>query len=255
MKIITLTSLIALILMSGCSKDEAETTSNTQQNTNSTSISNTTNVSSLPGDNFNLETLQIETSWNTPDRSTVSETASTFNPTDFFYMEDNNMVFESKESDGKRTELKERPGEEKDLNVYKKLEYTAKVDLIPENGVTIAQVHNRGNGVERPLVRVYIDNDLKIKFKLSNNPIDTSTYTTITGPEYIEGSILNVTVLIENGVTEFSVVTTSGTKNHTFTPSINWNSYATSYYLKAGVYTEGNDTRPKISFSEFVLTK
>ena len=252
MKILSLTSIIFLSLFFGCSQNETE--SNASINSNTTTPSPTTQ-SNLPGENFNLETLQIETSWNTPDRSTVSETASTFNPTAFFYMENNNMVFESKESDGKRTELKEAPGQEKALSIYKKLEYTAMVDLIPENGVTIAQVHNRGNGVQRPLVRVYIDNDLKIKFKLSNNPVGTSTYTTIIGPDYIEGSIFDVAVLIQNGVAEFSVVTTNGTQSHTFTPSSNWYSYSSSYYLKAGVYTEGNDTRPKISFSDFVLTK
>lgn len=241
--------LIFLYIFFNCSSKES-TESNNQTPTTPVIINN-----NKPGDHFELATLQIETSWNTPDRSTVSETASTFNSTDFFFMEGDNMVLVSKESDGKRTELKEKPGEEKSLNDYKKLTYTAKVENIPENGVTIAQVHNRADGVQRPLVRVYIDDDLKIKFKLTDDPDSASTYTTITGPVYDESSIFSVIVLIENGVAEFSVDTTNGSLNHTFTPSNNWSPYSSSYYLKAGVYTEGNDIKPKISFSEFVLIK
>ncbi len=126
--------------------------------------------SNIPGENFNLSTLQIETSWNTPDRSTVSEDATTYGPTDYYYMDNDLMILVSKEEDGKRTELKEAPGQERALTVPKTLSYTATIHNIPENGVTIAQVHNRGNGVLRPLVRVYIDDDLKVKYKLTDDP-------------------------------------------------------------------------------------
>lgn len=209
----------------------------------------------IPGENFSLSTLQIETSWNTPDRSTVSEDATTFGPTDYYYMDNDLMVLVSKEADGKRTELKEAPGQERGLTVPKTLSYTAAIHNIPENGVTIAQVHNRGDGVMRPLVRVYIDNDLKVKYKLADDPDSASVYTTITGPLYIEGDIINVTVTLENGTASFLTTTTSGSVEETFIPSGNWLPYANSFYLKAGVYTEGNDTRPEIHFSEFQLIK
>lgn len=211
--------------------------------------------SNIPGENFNLSTLQIETSWNTPDRSTVSEDATTYGPTDYYYMDTDLMVLVSKEEDGKRTELKEEPGQERALTVPKTLSYTATIHNIPENGVTIAQVHNRGNGVLRPLVRVYIDDDLKVKYKLTDDPDSPSEYTTIIGSLYQEGDNINVTVTLENGTASFLTTTTSGSVEKTFTPSANWSPYSNSFYLKAGVYTEGNDTRPEIHFSEFELIK
>lgn len=249
MKKLTFLAFLVFILFFNCSKDDSKDDINTPV------IVDDNPRGDNPGDNFDLTTLYIETSWNTPDRSTISELASTFNAIDFFFMENHSMVLISKESDGKRTELKEPRGEEKSLNAYKKLDYTAKVDFIPENGVTIAQVHNRGNGVIRPLVRVYIDNDRKIKFRLSDDPEGDSTFITIIGPDYEEGSVFSVMVLIEKGEAEFSIETTSGSKKHTFRPSNNWQQYSTSYYSKSGVYTEGDDTKPKISFSAFSLLK
>ncbi len=137
----------------------------------------------------------------------------------------------------------------------KTLSYTASIHNIPENGVTIAQVHNRGNGVLRPLVRVYIDDDLIVKYKLTDDPDSPSDYTTITGPLYQEGDPISVTVTLENGTASFLTTTTSGSVEETFTPSAKWVPYTTSFYLKSGVYTEGNDTRPEIHFSEFELIK
>ena len=243
--------LVFCILLGSCASDSEET----EPISNEPDIEIPDEPSNIPGENFSLNTLQIETSWNTPDRSTVSEDATNFGPTDYYYMDDEVMVLVSKEEDGKRTELKETPGQERALTVPKTLSYTATIHNIPENGVTIAQVHNRGNGVLRPLVRVYLDDDLKLKYKLSDDPDSASEYTTITGPLYQEGDTIHVTVTLENGVASFLTTTTSGSLDQTFVPSDKWLPYANSFYLKAGVYTEGNDTRPEIRFSEFELIK
>ena len=243
--------LVFCMLFGACTSESKDT----EPVNNEPDMETPNETANIPGENFNLSTLQIETSWNTPDRSTVSENATTFGPTDYYYMDNEVMVLVSKEPDGKRTELKEAPGQERALTVAKTLSYTATIHNIPENGVTIAQVHNRADGVLRPLVRVYIDDDLKLKYKLTDDPDSDSEYTTITGPLYQEGDTLQVTVTLENGTASFLTTTTSGSVEETFTPSAKWLPYPNSYYLKAGVYTEGNDTRPEIHFSEFELIK
>ena len=224
-------------------------------NDSNTTDDDATGGNNIPGDSFSLATLQIETSWNTADRATVSEDATTHGPTAYYFMENQEMVLISKEPDGKRTELKETPGQERSLDVVKSLSYTATIFNIPENGVTIAQVHNRSNGVLRPLVRVYIDDDRKVKFKLTDDPDSASQYTTVNGPLYQAGEVIEVSISTSNGTASFTATTPAGTFSETFTPSNNWAPYSEGYYFKAGVYTEGNDTRAEIRFSEFDLIK
>lgn len=249
--------LIATVGIFSCSSESDEQNNFIQlvPNDDDTTDGDTTEIDNVPGDNFALATLQIETSWNTADRATVSEDATTHGPTEYYFLDDQEMVLISKEPDGKRTELKETPGQERPLDVVKSLSYTATIFNIPENGVTIAQVHNRSTGVLRPLVRVYIDDDHRIKFKLTDDPDSDSQYTTINGPLYQEGDIIEVSMSTSNGTASFTATTLAGTFSETFTPSNNWTPYSNGYYFKAGVYTEGNDTRAEIRFSEFELIK
>ncbi len=158
-------------------------------------------------------------------------------------------------ADGHRTELKEKSGVEASLNKYKKMNYTAAVTSIPEHGVTVAQIHNRG-GVNRPWIRVYIDADRYIKIKATKTTPDEdkSTYTTYTGPKYTSGNDFSITIITKNGEASFEITTGGTTSKETLTPSGDWNNYDDDFYLKAGVYTEGDDTQPQMKLSSFSLT-
>ena len=207
---------------------------------------------------FNLEDFQIETSWLSGENSTstTSFTATSKDNEDWYDKVGNTYWLKSLETDGNRTEWKEYPGKEASLSTYKKMEYKAIVEDIPENGVTIAQVHNRG-GVNRPLLRVYIDDDRYIKIKVtSTDPsASSSSYDVYEGPFYREGTDFTVRVLTQSGRVSINVITTNGSMSETITPSGDWDDWDDSYYLKAGVYTEGDDTNPKITFDYFVVDK
>ncbi|GAA4114750.1 hypothetical protein GCM10022393_14430 [Aquimarina addita] len=205
---------------------------------------------------FEISDFYIETSWLSGENSrSTSSFSSTSIDNESWYDKDSNGYYTMKslKTDGNRSEWKEK--NQSSLYSGKKMTYLAKVESIPENGVTIAQVHNRGNGVNRPWLRVYIDDDRKIKIKVTtNNPSNSSgTYKTFTGGTYSQGSnyILSITYLGNKATVK--VKKTNGTVliEETITPTSSWNNYSNTYYFKAGVYTEGDDKQPKITFRYF----
>lgn len=200
--------------------------------------------------------LVVETSWiskDTGDRDTFG--ASSVDNENWMDVYDNgNVMMTCLAGDSHRTELKENSGVEKSLNIYKKMEYTATLTNIPSNGVTVAQIHNRG-GVNRPWIRVYIDDDKYIKIKATETTPDESksTYSTYVGPLYTAENEFSIQVLIENNTASFQIITGNVTYTKSLSPSTDWNNYSNSYYLKAGVYTEGDDVEPVLEMSKFSL--
>ncbi len=200
--------------------------------------------------------LVVETSWvskNTENRDTfLASSIDNENWMDVY--ENGNVMMSCLAGDSHRTELKENSGAEKPLSIYKKMAYTATLNNIPENGVTIAQIHNRG-GVNRPWIRVYVDDDKFIKIKATETTPDEnkSTYNTYTGPLYTSGSEFSIRITAQNGSAFFEINTGEASYNKTLTPSTDWNNYQNSYYLKAGVYTEGNDVEPLLEISKFSI--
>ena len=135
------------------------------------------------------------------------------------------------------------------------MNYTAELTNLPENGVTVAQIHNSG-GVNRPWIRVHVDNDSYIKIKETETTPDesVSTYTTYDdGPRYSPGDEFSVSIRTQNGNAYFVIETNGITYTETLSPSSHWNSYSNDYYLKAGVYTEGNNVQPRLEFSSFSI--
>jgi len=205
-----------------------------------------------------LADFQIETSWLTGEasRTTQSFPAISVSSEPWYTRAASTYVLTSLRTDGNRTEWKEFPGKEASLSVYKNMQYLAKFENIPENGVTIAQVHNRG-GVNRPLLRVYIhdDNQIHVKVTLTTPDEASSTYYTSEGINYTEGDDVKTQILIEDGEIEITVETGGSTLSETIVPSSDWDNYSDSYYLKAGVYTEGNDTFVRGIFNYFSVEK
>lgn len=201
--------------------------------------------------------LQVETSWMTKDKKKRDKfLAKEVDDKEWMDVTPSGSVkLKCLAPDGHRTELKEKPGDENPLTVYRNMNYTARLVDIPENGVTIAQIHNRG-GVKRPWIRVYVDYDRKIKIKATKTTPDQkkSTYDKFVGPQYTAGEEFNIGVEVKNGEAHFSIQTNGESFTQVIKPSSDWNNYVDDYYLKAGVYTEGDDVEPEIEFIRFSIT-
>ncbi|MBU2997323.1 polysaccharide lyase family 7 protein [Cellulophaga baltica] len=200
--------------------------------------------------------LVVETSWISGDKSDRDQfTANDIDNEEWMDVyETGNVMMTCLAPDGHRTELKEDTGDESSLNTFKEMSYTATLNTVPENGITVAQIHNRG-GVNRPWIRVYVDDDsvLKIKETLTTPDESTSTYNTYVGPEYTAGDDYSVKITTQNGNATFVIVTNEITYTETLSPSNDWDNYTNNYYLKAGVYTEGDDIEPVLEMSSFSI--
>ena len=213
---------------------------------------------------FQINDFYIESSWNTIGSLTISEDAAGLSDDEykdeweeFYYMSNNEITLISPITDGERTEFKEKKGFEASLETYKKMDYTAKIMDIPNNGVTIAQIHNRG-GVNRPYVRVYVEHgEVIIKETITDPDESSSSYVTYddNGLEYTENTSINVIIETKDGKAKITIKTTHGSYSETFVPGDDWDEFANDFYLKAGVYTEGDDSNPMIAFSSFKMDK
>ncbi|PQJ80267.1 polysaccharide lyase family 7 protein [Polaribacter porphyrae] len=200
--------------------------------------------------------LVVETSWISKDkRNRDTFKASEIDDKEWMDVYDNGIVkMTCLAPKSHRTELKENAGVESSLNTFKKMEYTATLKNIPYNGVTIAQIHNRG-GVKRPWIRVYVDDDRHIKIKATETTPDEkkSTYSTYVGPLYTAESEFSINITTQNGLATFEIKNEGTSFSKTLSPSSDWNKYKNNYYLKAGVYTEGNDVEPILEISAFSI--
>jgi len=208
--------------------------------------------------------LVVETSWDTQNTGNRDQyDASTIDDKAWMdVLEDGKVMMKCLAGDSHRTELKEDSGDEQSLTAYRKMEYKGNLYNIPENGVTIAQIHNRATGVKRPWIRVFVDDDNYIKIRETETTPDetSSTYSTFpssSGVLYTSGDDLHIKIEIENGSAYFYIEADGESYEETLTPNSDWDDYASGYYFKAGVYTEGNDVQPRMEFKEFdiVYTK
>lgn len=236
----------------------------------SDSGSSSNNSGSSGNGTFNLSEFGIETSSScssSTSTSTKSDTELndgekyTKNSLDYYKRSGNSYILTSCDQDGRRTEWKQ--SSKFALNGTKKMSYTAKFNNYPSDGVTIAQVHNRGDA-GRPLLRAEIAHG-KIEFVIVDTYVKNSGNSyTVVGPSYTEGSYLDLS--LETGVDKIiaKVTTTSGTKTVTYTKNnssdtkkINNKWYDSGvkndFYFKAGVYNDSgnNSDNPIATFTEF----
>ena len=208
---------------------------------------------------FNLKDFQIETSWDSSGddyKKTKSYDYDEIDNRAWYDKVGNTYVLSCEAKDGNRTEWKEHSGKEASLSVNKVMEYTTKITNEPENGVTIAQIHNRG-GVRRPYVRVYLEHgEILIKETTSDPSKSSASYNTYDeNLKYTQGTNLTVKIETKNGKAYITITTTHGSYSETLTPTDNWKNFSNHYYLKAGVYTEGDDIQPISTFSKFLFTR
>lgn len=236
-------------------------------------VTDTNNVSEieiygteLPNEDFNpiqvnFQDLKVETSYISKVKSEREEfLAREVDDTEWMDISEEGIVsMKCLAEHGQRTELKETQGVESSLHTYKRMQYKGVLNNIPSHGVTIAQIHTRGEGTVRPWIRVYVDYDHYIKVKETDTTPnqETSTYTTYPIEQlpvkYVEGDTMNITIETFGGVAYFIIESNGAWYRLALTPNEDWNPYANFYYLKAGVYTEGEDVEPQMNFSYFSI--
>ncbi len=148
--------------------------------------------------------------------------------------------------EGRRTEFKQIS--RGPLTRASRIEFEAVYFDIPAEGMTIAQVHNRGGSSNKPFFRLEMHED-ELETVVRRDPevnsnettFDKVTYAYVNGAEY-NGELLKVILEKNNGVVRLHV--TQGDTvliNESYAPDAdtNWvldTGIANGYYLKAGVY-------------------
>jgi len=223
---------------------------------------------------FDIETSDncgTDTGTDTKDYVTIPNNTSRIqNGLTFFENINGNYILQSCNQKGTRTEWKQSSAFS--LSEKRKIIYNAKFYDYPSAGVTIAQIHNRG-GAGRPLLRVEIING-EIEFIIVDTYVKgEGSAHEVVGPEYEEGTYLDLS--LETGGDEIiaTVTTTKGTKTVVYTKNnssddynINDNWYNTTvnnsnngiyldegFYFKSGVYNDSgnNSDHPKAEFTSF----
>ncbi len=252
--------LIVPFILANCSADQS-LVDITDELTDTTLISGSLS-------NFDLGDLQIEESWyttinNSGTYSTTSHDIDLSNTIDEEYFYENSagtqLNLKCKAENGRRAEFKEPTGGEGPLTEYRKIDFTAAYYNIPENGVTIAQVHNRGDGGGKPLFRLELEANGTLKTVLRDLPNGTSTTNTniIHNFIYDEGSSIRIILKKYNDLIYLKIrQNNSWIINTTFEAPDAWNENDVKdyYYLKAGVYTEGDDVQARVKYKKFKIS-
>ena len=201
----------------------------------------------------NFGDLQVETSWvhNDPGNLFVAPLACGVDNEGWLDKRlDSIMVLKTLPSPGHRTELKEAPGLEAALDVYKRMVFRVEYYNIPQDGeITVAQIHNRG-GVSRPWIRLYLETDgyFKIKETETCPTCPASTYTTYVGPQYSKGELAKISLRTRVDGVKKAYIAIKTPSHPTawikkLTPSCDWQPFEDDYYFKAGIYTQGSHTK------------
>lgn len=170
-------------------------------------------------------------------------------PDDPYFFETNNgleLNLQCQPDEGRRTEFKQIS--RGPLTRLSRIEFEAVYFDIPDEGMTIAQVHNRGGSSNKPFFRLEMhENELETvvrrdpEVNSNETTFDKVTYNFVDGADY-NGEILKVILEKNNGTVHLNV--TQGDTvliNESYVPEAdtNWvldNGIANGYYLKAGIY-------------------
>ena len=158
------------------------------------------------------------------------------------------LLLECQLDKGRRAEFKQIS--EGPLTSFSKLELQGVYYDIPNNGVTIAQVHNRGGNSNKPFFRLVLHND-GLETVIRKDPEVSSSDTTFQKEDFpfVDGEdydLSSLTVVVEksNGFVHISVeqngvlVLDESYQPDATTDWVNDNGIANGFYLKAGLYND-----------------
>ena len=187
---------------------------------------------------------------------------------EYFYSSNNGTILNLKcqLEKGRRTEFKQ--SSEGPLTTPSRMEFEAVYLDIPTEGITIAQVHNRGGSSNKPFFRLELHNDeletvvrKDPEVSSSDTEFDKDFYSFVNGANY-NAEPLKIIIEKGNGVVHLIVEQGGQTLiDDTYSPETgtNWiddNGIANGYYLKAGVYNPAaNHTEDiELQYSMFHFT-
>ena len=202
--------------------------------------------------------LVIEHSWNTggcdsppcdTDEDALINVFDNSLPDDpYFYMEadEEELNLECQQERGRRAEFKQIS--EGPLTSYSKMEFEGVYYDIPEDGFTIAQVHNRGGNSNKPFFRLELHRN-KLETVIRKDPevnssdtsFDKVDYPFLNGGDYNlfplkvilekSGGFAHITVMQDN-----SIILDQSFQPDSTTDWLNNSGIANGFYLKAGAY-------------------
>ncbi|WP_299098330.1 polysaccharide lyase family 7 protein [uncultured Winogradskyella sp.] len=250
--------VVCIFLFMGCSSDNNTSNGTDDEQGMTDDDPNDDDPSDLYERFVFNEDLVIEHSWDTggcdsppcstnqDDLDTVFDNALPDEP--YFYMEDDeeelNLVCQLDK--GRRAELKQIT--EGPLTSYSKMEFEGIYYNIPSEGMTIAQVHNRGGNSNKPFFRLELHND-KLETVIRKDPEVSSSETTFSKVDFPfvnNGNYsqfpLNVTLEKNNGIVSIMVKQDEAVlidEDFEADPTTDWvndTGISNGYYLKAGLY-------------------
>jgi len=185
----------------------------------------------------------------------------------FFFLAENGVDLNLKcqEQEGRRAEFKQVS--EGPLSTPSRMEFEGVYFQVPEEGMTIAQVHNRGGNSNKPFFRLELhDNELETIARMdpevssSDTSFDKESYPFSNGANY-NGEPIKILIEKGNGLVHL-VAEHNGVIliDDTYAPesNTNWvtdNGIANGYYLKAGIYNPVADHTQDIvmQYTSFVF--
>jgi len=185
----------------------------------------------------------------------------------FFFLAENgvDMNLKCQEQEGRRAEFKQVS--EGPLTVASRMEFEGVYFDVPQEGMTIAQVHNRGGNSNKPFFRLELhDDELETVVRMdpevssSDTTFDKVSYPFSNGANY-NGEPIKILIEKGNGVVHL-IAEHNGVIliDDTYAPesNTNWvtdNGIANGYYLKAGIYNPAADHTQDIvmQYTSFVF--
>jgi len=222
---------------------------------------------------FTFSNIQIETSDNcssNSDNGTTSKDATNTSQSGDFsgkYSLNSNGSYKltSCPKDGKRTEWKMKPGNEFAFSDNRTMEYNASFSDYPSGGVTIAQLHCRGDA-ERPFIRVEILNGKIVCVMTTDYEKNQGDVHTVNMQSYSSGSAVKVKIQTKTNWVRVTTTTGGTEKTATYTTNnsnikkkinSNWleSGVKNDFYFKAGVYNDSGDgsKTPDGTFTSFEI--
>jgi len=260
MKLLRLTSLLLLIfcLSVSCSSDDEEEVEDRIVLVGGDGDDGGDEVSQLEQRFVFNEDIVIENSYNTGgcgsppcdtiDESLVNVFVNEVPDDAYFYLATDESELECQLEKGRRIEFKQIT--EGPLTSFSRIELEGIYYDIPDNGVTIAQVHNRGGNSNKPFFRLVLhENGLETVIRKdpevssSNTTFQKQDFTFIGGANYdqsslkltVEKSAGSVHIRVEQNDT---VILNESYAPDTTTRWVSNNGIANGFYLKAGLYND-----------------
>ena len=178
------------------------------------------------------------------------------------------MMMESNGEKNDRLELKLEEGKEQSLGNYSQMKMKIRLYNCPtdssddERGYTFAQLHNRGDGVERPFIRFDWTKSLnKIRLTVSHNEKKNEGDSSYDMVDYSQGNELEVTIKMKSDGklwVKAKNLSQNKQKSKQITPSNAWkdNDLKNKFYYSTGPYQQAesssSSSRPYILYLSLI---